>query len=106
MPNILSFPMPAEHALALIRQAVGEGRVRLLSPPAGGDWYRVVTHRQVALCLKKGEMVAAPEIDGHGNVTCWLERFGAGLTVRLHLVLKKNQNDEWEILVIEVENQL
>lgn len=106
MTNILPFPMPAEHALALIRQAASAGRVLLPSPPVSGEWYRVVTHRQVALCLKEGEMVTVPEIDKYGNVTCWMERFGAGLTVRVHLALKKNQNDEWEILVIEVENQL
>jgi len=106
MTNILPFPISTEHALALIRQATEVGRVLLPSPPVGGEWYRVVTHRQVALCLKEGAMATAPEIDGYGNLACWLERFGAGLTVRLHLVLKKNQNDEWEVLVIEVENQL
>jgi hypothetical protein len=106
MTNILAFPMPPQRALDLIRQAAKSGRVLLPTPPNGGEWYRIMTRRQVELCLREGEIVGNPEVDEYGNVACWLERFGAGLTVRLRVVLEREKDEEWEVIVLKVENRL
>ncbi len=103
--NIASFPLTAARALELIREAAGRSDFLIPDPPDGGEWYRVMSRRQVELCLKEGDMVGEPRVDEHGNVRCVLERFGAGLVVRVHVVLIK-QHELWRIVVIEVENRL
>ena len=50
-------------------------------------------------------MVEEPKVDEHGHIRCALERFGAGLVVRVRVSLMKHE-DSWGIVVIEVENRL
>lgn len=103
----MPFPTSPEYAIALIREAVQNGRVTIPDPPVGGEWYRVTTHRQVHACLKEGELAGAPETDELGNVRCVLERFGAGGLVRVEIALIKEDTDsDWRIIVIQVENRL
>lgn len=99
-----SFPITRERALALIREAVRCGNVLIPDPPDGGEWYRLMSRRQVDLCLKEGDLIEEPDIDGYGHVRCVLERFGAGLTVRVHIALMKREG-AWIITVIEIENR-
>jgi len=103
--SIHPFPITPEHALALVRQAVECGNVLIPDPPQGGEWYRLVSRRQVDLCLKEGDLIDKPKVDMHGHVRCALERFGAGLDVRVHIALMKH-DDSWRVVVIEVENRL
>ncbi len=103
--SIHPFPLTSEHALTLVRQAVECGNVLMPDPPNGGEWYRVLTRRQVDLCLKEGDLVEEPKVDEHGHIRCALERFGAGLVVRVRVSLMKHE-DSWGIVVIEVENRL
>jgi len=59
----------------------------------------------VEACLREGELSGIPKVDEHGHIRCAIERFGAGLLVRVHLALIKIEED-WNIVVIEVENRL
>lgn len=106
MVNVLPFPMPEEHAISIIRKASAEGRMLLLNPPEGGDWYKTITRLQVQKCLEEGTLMDGPTVDQHGNVICWLERFGAGLSVRLRVALVKTEENPWEVIVLDVENRL
>jgi hypothetical protein len=103
--SIHPFPITSEHAITLVREAVACGNVLIPDPPDGGDWYLLMTRRQVDLCLREGDLVDDPWVDEHGHVRCALERFGAGMLVRVHIVLMK-QEENWRLLVIEVENRL
>ncbi|MGH8474491.1 MAG: hypothetical protein ACRER2_01750 [Methylococcales bacterium] len=73
-------------------------------PPNGGEWYKIMSRRQVDSCLKRGDLVEEPIIDEHGHVLCVLEKFVAGLVVRVHVALMKQENI-WRIVVIEIENR-
>ena len=103
--SIHPFPITSEHTLAIIRQAVECGNVLIPDPPNGGEWYNLMSRRQVDLCLKAGDLVEEPRVDAHGHIRCVLERFGAGLAVRVHVALMKHE-ESWGIVVIEVENRL
>jgi hypothetical protein len=104
---VVSFPLSPERALVLIREAARSGRVSIPSPPSGDEWYRLVTHRQVDLCLREGDLIGDPVVDQFGNVRCLLERFGAGMLVRVRIALSKVEPDEtWRIIVLEVENRV
>jgi|GEM_PF-1134850 len=104
--TVVPFPTPADHVLSLVRDAYSKGNVLIPNPPNGGAWYNAVTHRQVNLCLAEGNLIGEPETDEHGNIRCTLERFGAGLMVRVHVALTQHEAKSWRIIVIKLENRL
>lgn len=105
--TIIPFPVSPEHAIALIREAVENGRVTIPDPPNGGEWYRVVTHRQANSCLREGDLIEGPETDEFGNLRCVMERFGAGQLVRVHVALMKEDTEtSWRVIVTNVENRI
>ncbi|MGZ8219572.1 hypothetical protein [Methylomagnum sp.] len=102
--NILAFPMTPRRALELIREAVAQERVIFPALEGESPWYRIVTRRQVMLCLKEGELTEAPAVNQHGDVQCRMAHFSAGVNVRLSAVLKEMGG--WTAIIIEVENKL
>jgi hypothetical protein len=104
--NLTQFPMSAEFALRLVREAAADGRnYTIPDPPDGGEWYRIVNRRQVELCMRSGDLVGKPHCDDLGNVHVTLERFSAGVLVRLTVVLwRRDATSKWEIAITKVEH--
>lgn len=99
-------PISTQRALALIREvAADSGRYSIPNPPAGGEWYRLTTRRQGELCLREGEVFGEPSLDERGSVHLSLERFCAGVLVRVGVIVWKNEHNEWRISVNTVEQQ-
>ena len=105
--TVTPFPLTAQRALELIREVAGDSqRYTIPSPPTGGEWYRRVTRRQVELCLRDGDVIGEPQIDpATGTVLVTMERFSAGVLVRIGIVVWKSDNENWRVTVKTVEQR-
>lgn len=104
--TVTPFPLSSQRAVQLIREVASDsGRYSIPDPPAGGEWYRLVTRRQVELCLREGDVTGEPQVDERGSVLVSLERFSAGSLVRIGVVVWKDENDEWRVTVNTVEQR-
>jgi len=104
--TINAFPLSDDMALRLIRQAAADSRnYTLPKPPEGGEWFRIVNRRQVELCLRDGALAGKPRVDASGNVHATLERFSAGVLIRVSVAVWKNdETSDWRIAITQVEN--
>jgi hypothetical protein len=102
--TVLPFPIPEDHALDMIREAAKSQNVIFPRPDDEGPWYRLVTRRQVMLCLKEGDLAGPPKVNDHGDLEYEMVHFSAGVNVRLWAVLK--QMGDWTAVIIKVENKL
>jgi hypothetical protein len=104
---VTPFPLSARTARELIREVAGDSRrYTIPSPPVGGEWYRLVTRRQVELCLREGDVIGEPQIDATtGAVLVTMERFSAGVLVRIGVVIWRSDNENWRVTVKTVEQR-
>lgn len=104
--TVAPFPMSADAALRIIREAAADsGCYTIPDPPVSGEWYRLVNRRQVEWCLREGGLMGRPVIDEQGSLRATLERFSAGVVVRVDVVLWKEDAGGWNVAVINVEKQ-
>jgi len=101
--TVRHFPLPADKALPLIRNATAEGRYRLPKFP-GDAWEQTVKSRQVYKCLETGEIRHENGMDEIGNYVYSMSRFSAGIAVWVKVVLYK-ENHEWFVRVLEVKHE-
>lgn len=101
--TISHFPLPTDRAINLIRKAANTKNTIIPDRLAIGEWPNIVFHRQVARCLKDGEIIDGPYTNEYGHFEYKMMRVSAGQEIYLTAVLFKEQ-ETWKVAVTEVKN--
>lgn len=81
-------PLSKAAALRLLREtATDDNNVNILAALHEGPWRHLLDYRQIMMCLREGSLVQHPKTDELGNAVFTLERYSAGVTVRITAVL-------------------
>ena len=88
MGSVRPLLLSATVAQRLIRRIAKSGvPVEIAAKLHQGVWRSVTDHLQVTRCLDDGAVVSRPTTDEHGNVTCRMQRYGAGQLVEITVVI-------------------
>jgi hypothetical protein len=89
-------------ALRLLRDAASdEAKVNIVTSLHEGPWRHVLDYRQIMMCLRDGSLVQHPKIDELGNTAFTLERYSAGVTVRITAILVGAPSAKKSVVVTE-----
>lgn len=90
----------------MLRDATEDSRklVNTIKYERNEVWFEVVSHNQVILCLKEGEIVGDITKDNHGNWVCVVTRLCGGLDVYVTVAIDTSDNNR--VYVLKVENRL
>lgn len=102
--NVDVLPMSRKHAAGIIHEIITDSH-RVIMPHVEemGPWKKVITDRQIRLCLEAGAIVDGPKLDGVGEFECTLYRVSAGVEVWVRIgVYRKERTSPFELFVKEV----
>lgn len=95
-------PLSKAAALRLLRDtATDDANVNILAALHEGPWRHLLDYRQIMLCLREGSLVQHPKADELANIVFVLERYSAGVTVRITAVLVGAGASKRSIVVTE-----
>jgi hypothetical protein len=81
-------PLSKAAALRLLRDtAADDSNVNILAALHEGPWRHLLDYRQIMMCLREGSLVKHPKPDELGNTAFILERYSAGVTIRITAIL-------------------
>jgi hypothetical protein len=100
--NVTPLPLSKAAALRLLRDtASDDANVNIVASLHEGPWRHVLDYRQIMMCLRDGSLVQNPKIDELGNTAFRLERYSAGVTVRITAILVRARSARKSVVVTE-----
>src|SRR5215510_11525576 len=95
-------PLSKAAALRLLRDTASDDtNVNILAALHEGPWRHLLDYRQVMMCLRDGSLIKHPRVDELGNTVFILERYSAGVTVRITAILVGTSASKRSIVVTE-----
>lgn len=106
MGKVTEFRLAPESAQEVIsRVARDSSRVYFVDTVSDGLWEARVTRLQIIQCLREGVLIGKPILNGNRDWQCVMERFAVGVCIRVTVVMDRQDDGNYELIIIKLEKR-
>ena len=103
MAEVSHLPLPRDRVLQVVQKtALDSKKIDFLEKLSYPEWVSNGDAHSVK-CLQKGRLVGTPKIDENNNYIVEIEKIIAGRRYHVNVVLERQENGEYRLIIVGVE---